>query len=44
MALLGDWNWWAPQWLRRLHNRIGLNEAGVDRSVEPLTEGVALDP
>jgi uncharacterized membrane protein YdfJ with MMPL/SSD domain len=28
MALLGRWNWWAPRPLRRLHKRIGLNEAG----------------
>jgi uncharacterized membrane protein YdfJ with MMPL/SSD domain len=26
MALMGDWNWWAPQWLKRLHARIGLDE------------------
>jgi uncharacterized membrane protein YdfJ with MMPL/SSD domain len=24
MALMGDWNWWAPGPLRRLHQRIGL--------------------
>ncbi len=23
MALLGDWNWWAPRWLRAVHERIG---------------------
>ncbi len=23
MALLGDWNWWSPRLLRRLHARIG---------------------
>jgi putative drug exporter of the RND superfamily len=27
MTLLGDWNWWAPAPLRRLHTRIGLHEA-----------------
>jgi putative drug exporter of the RND superfamily len=27
MALLGDWNWWAPSWLRRIHARIGVREA-----------------
>jgi uncharacterized membrane protein YdfJ with MMPL/SSD domain len=27
MAMLGRWNWWAPQPLRRLHDRIGLREA-----------------
>jgi RND superfamily putative drug exporter len=24
MALVGDWNWWAPAPLRRLHERLGL--------------------
>ena len=27
MELLGRWNWWAPQPLRRLHDRLGLSEA-----------------
>jgi RND superfamily putative drug exporter len=27
MRLLGDWNWWAPGPLRRLHLRYGLDEA-----------------
>jgi RND superfamily putative drug exporter len=26
MAMLGDWNWWAPGPLRKLHNKIGLSE------------------
>jgi uncharacterized membrane protein YdfJ with MMPL/SSD domain len=26
MKLLGDWNWWAPAPLRRLHRRLGLSE------------------
>jgi uncharacterized membrane protein YdfJ with MMPL/SSD domain len=26
MELLGQWNWWAPRPLRRLHQRIGLGE------------------
>jgi uncharacterized membrane protein YdfJ with MMPL/SSD domain len=26
MRLLGDWNWWAPRPLARLHRRIGLSE------------------
>ncbi len=33
MALMGRWNWWAPRPLRRLHDRIGLQEtapAGVE--------------
>ncbi len=27
MTILGEWNWWAPAPLRRLHQRIGLSEA-----------------
>ena len=27
MRLAGDWNWWAPAPLRRLHNRIGVSES-----------------
>jgi uncharacterized membrane protein YdfJ with MMPL/SSD domain len=27
MALLGEWNWWAPKPLRRWHRRYGLSEA-----------------
>jgi RND superfamily putative drug exporter len=27
MKLLGDWNWWAPAPLRRLHDRFGLHES-----------------
>jgi RND superfamily putative drug exporter len=33
MELLGDWNWWAPKPLRRLHERFGLS----DTSPEPAT-------
>ncbi len=29
MELLGKWNWWAPAPLRRLHDRIGLDESGA---------------
>ncbi|HEU5287813.1 MAG TPA: MMPL family transporter, partial [Candidatus Limnocylindria bacterium] len=25
MKLLGDWNWWAPEPLRRIHRRLGLD-------------------
>jgi RND superfamily putative drug exporter len=27
MALLGEWNWWAPEPLRRVHERFGFHEA-----------------
>ena len=31
MRILGDYNWWAPRILRRLHNRVGLGEFGQER-------------
>ena len=31
MELLGEWNWWAPRPLRRLHRRFGLSE-GLGRA------------
>jgi len=33
MTLLGDRNWWAPGWMRRIHDRFGLHEAPA--GVEP---------
>jgi len=27
MHLLGEWNWWAPRWLMRLHRHAGLQES-----------------
>jgi len=30
MELLGDWNWWAPRPLRRLHARFGQDETSPD--------------
>jgi RND superfamily putative drug exporter len=29
MTLAGDANWWAPQWLRRIHDRIGISDTVV---------------
>jgi RND superfamily putative drug exporter len=29
MELLGDWNWWAPKPLRRLHQRFGLSDTSA---------------
>ena len=49
MALLGEWNWWAPRPLARLHARIGLEGGGLtvapphhfdaDTALEPIGEG-----
>jgi RND superfamily putative drug exporter len=33
MELLGEWNWWAPKPLRRLHERFGLSETTGERSL-----------
>jgi RND superfamily putative drug exporter len=33
MRIAGRWNWWAPAWLARLHERIGLAEAGSAATV-----------
>ncbi len=43
MALLGDWNWWAPAPLRRLHARFGPGEVRPDPSrpeapAQPMTD------
>lgn len=27
MALLGEWNWWAPAPLRRIYGQVGVHEA-----------------
>jgi len=37
MALLGDWNWWAPRPLRLVHERVGLDESAPPpaRSLRP---------
>jgi putative drug exporter of the RND superfamily len=29
MRIAGDWNWWSPAILRRLHRRIGVSEAPI---------------
>jgi RND superfamily putative drug exporter len=34
MRLMGDWNWWAPEPLSRLHKRLGLAERSIE-ALEP---------
>ena len=41
MRIAGDWNWWAPRPLRRLHDRIGISEAD-DELVLPDAQPVAV--
>jgi putative drug exporter of the RND superfamily len=26
MRIAGEANWWAPRWMRRIHDRIGISE------------------
>ena len=33
MHFLGTWNWWAPRPLRRLHERFGVSESGLEPGV-----------
>jgi RND superfamily putative drug exporter len=38
MGVLGDWNWWAPGLLRRVHRRFGVSEGPVEpRAKAPVT-------
>ncbi|MDZ4268972.1 MAG: MMPL family transporter, partial [Mycobacterium sp.] len=36
MHLMGRWNWWAPHWLSRVHDRLGLREAPSATAPESL--------
>jgi RND superfamily putative drug exporter len=43
MTLLGRWNWWAPAWLQRVRERVGLRdvelpEIPAQRTPEPVLE------
>lgn len=38
MTLLGEWNWWAPGPLRRLHARFGLSESAPPSQAAPLPD------
>jgi RND superfamily putative drug exporter len=44
MTLLGERNWWAPSGLRRLHSRIGLQEAPSVELAAPEAERVQTAP
>ncbi|MFT4048327.1 MAG: MMPL family transporter [Solirubrobacterales bacterium] len=38
MALLGEYNWWAPRWMKRLHARFGLSEGPSAPAAETAAE------
>jgi RND superfamily putative drug exporter len=40
MRMMGEWNWWSPRWLTRLHDRFGLDEGnGAPASQPPQRTG-----
>jgi putative drug exporter of the RND superfamily len=41
MRIAGEANWWAPRWLRRVHNRIGISETEEPEPEAPAEERVA---
>jgi putative drug exporter of the RND superfamily len=45
MTLLGDWNWWAPPFMRRWHERFGISEGSAAGSAaRPGVAGGPLTP
>jgi len=41
MHVMGQRNWWAPAWLVRVHNRVGLRETPPPE--EPLTSKASVN-
>jgi RND superfamily putative drug exporter len=39
MRIAGEANWWAPRWMRRIHDRIGIGE--TEEPAPPAEERVA---
>ena len=37
MRLAGEANWWAPRWMRRLYDRVGMSEAAAEAALIDLT-------
>jgi RND superfamily putative drug exporter len=49
MHVMGEWNWWAPKWLSRIHDRFGLDHGGGagknhHRNVNGATKGARSEP
>ncbi|MBJ7383526.1 MAG: MMPL family transporter [Mycolicibacterium sp.] len=38
MHLMGGWNWWAPQWLTRIHANFGLDHGSGSRAHDDVSE------
>lgn len=39
MHVMGEWNWWAPKWLKWLHHRLGLNDGHAVQEPDDATHG-----
>src|SRR5688500_15611106 len=39
MRLAGEANWWAPRWMRRIHDRFGISESGATIQATPSPVG-----
>jgi putative drug exporter of the RND superfamily len=44
MRIAGEANWWAPKWMRRLHDRIGISETEEPPEPEPPAERPTAEP
>ncbi len=44
MRLAGKANWWAPAWLRRVHDRFGISEGERRPRTRPATVGAVAEP
>jgi RND superfamily putative drug exporter len=40
MHVMGQWNWWAPNWLVAVHRRLALNEGPVSDPQEPHSDEI----
>ncbi len=44
MRLAGEANWWAPAWMHRIHDRIGISEAGPPAATPPAPPARPTEP
>ena len=38
MRIMGEWNWWSPRWLTRLHDRFGIDDGHGAREEAPASQ------
>jgi RND superfamily putative drug exporter len=42
MHVMGEWNWWAPKWMTKLHDRFGIEDGLVSK--QPMTSALTIRP